>query len=277
MEYDTPRNPSREDLREVKVAGWEQGTPLSLSVFADFENRRAPSSIFRRDGKTLTVVGLKHASKDVRKAAEDLRTLMATVEMPAGYRWEQSGGWSDFSQDMDSIRSAFLLAVALVFLLMGLLFESLALPFSVLTTIWFSVIGANWAFKLTGTTVDVTAMIGMIVLAGLVVNNGIVLVDRIRRLEAQGTPREEAVVQAVRDRLRPVVMTAVTTIAGLLPLALSTPDGSGVSFQGLAIGVSGGLAFTTFFTLWVVPLLYGLMIDLGQAMRNELFDRIFAR
>ncbi|PCH78725.1 MAG: hypothetical protein COB96_05250 [Planctomycetota bacterium] len=277
VEYDRPQNPDRRVLEEMVVAGWQIGAPTQLSVFADFENRRAPSTIFRRDGRTMAVVALKHVDKDLRVAASDTMALMAGIPMPEGFAWEQAGGWDSFERDMGELKVAFILAVALVFLLMGLLFESLALPFSVLITIWFAVVGANWAFKITGTSIDLVAMIGMIVLAGVVVNNGIVLVDRIIRLERSGLARAEAVVRGVRDRMRPVLMTALTTIAGLLPLALSKPDGSGISFQGLAIGVSGGLAFTTFFTLWVVPLLYVLFQDMGTVLRREIFDRMFAR
>jgi len=277
MEFDRPDNPDRSVLEEITVAGWEKGAPSPLSVFADFESRRAPASIFRNNGRTMAVVGLKHPSKDLRAAGNDTKQLMAGIQMPEGFEWEQAGGWKSFDQDMGELKAAFALAVALVFLLMGLLFESLALPFSVLITIWFAIVGANWAFKLTGTAMDLVAMIGMIVLAGVVVNNGIVLVDRIIRLEKQGIERAEAVVRGVRDRLRPVLMTALTTIAGLLPLALSKPDGSGISFHGLAVGVSGGLAFTTFFTLWVVPLLYVLFQDLGATLKREIFNRIFAR
>ena len=119
---------------------------------------------------------------------------------------------------------------------------------------------------------DILGAVGMIVLAGIVVNNGIVLVDRIIRLESRGLARERAVVQAVADRLRPVVMTALTTIVGLMPIALSKPTGEGFNFQGLAVGVAGGLAFTTFFTLWTVPLLYTLLRDLGEYVQR-LFQR----
>jgi|TARA_B100000959_G_scaffold63439_1_gene66929 HAE1 family hydrophobic/amphiphilic exporter-1 len=277
LEFDRPQNPDREVLREMTVAGWDQGTPTPLSVFAEFEYRRTPASIFRRDGRTMAVVGLKHSGSDIRKAANDTKKLMSGIEMPEGFAWEQAGGWNSFQQDMGELMSAFALAIALVFLLMGLLFESLALPFSVLATIAFAVVGANWSFKLTGTPRDLLAMIGMIVLAGVVVNNGIVLVDRIIRLEKQGLARAHAVVRGVQDRLRPVLMTALTTIAGLLPLALSKPDGSGISFQSLAVGVAGGLTFTTFFTLWTVPLLYTILQDFGAMLRREVFDRLFSR
>jgi HAE1 family hydrophobic/amphiphilic exporter-1 len=111
-------------------------------------------------------------------------------------------------------------------------------------------------------------MVGMIVLAGVVVNNGIVLLDRIVSLRKEGMAREEAILRGVRDRIRPVLMTALTTITGLLPIAFSTPTGDGFSFQGLAIGVAGGLTCTTFFTLWVVPLAYTVLDDLGVRLRR---------
>ncbi len=277
MEFDEEADPDRARLRELGVAGTATGSSLPLSAFAGFQDRRGPSSIYRRDARTMEVVGLKPVGKDLRKRAANLTALMAGIDMPEGYRWEQSGGMRDFEQDMEELMSAFTLAVALVFLLMGLLFESLILPFSVLITIAFAVVGAQWAFKLSGTPIDIVGMIGMIVLAGVVVNNGIVLVDRIIRLRRGGASRDEAIVQGVRDRLRPVLMTALTTIAGLLPIAVAVPGGSGISFQGLAIGVSGGLAFSTFFTLWVVPLTYSLLEDLGHVLNTETVGRLVSR
>lgn len=267
IEFDEAENPTRQRLFQMSVAEFQSGASLPLGTVADFEHRRGPRSIFRQNGKTTDVVGLKPKEKDLQRGALAVQRLMRGIEMPEGYRWRQAGGWNEFQDDMGELKSAFLLAVALVFFLMGLLFESLLLPFSVLLTIPFAVAGANWAFRASGTPMDIIGMIGMIVLAGVVVNNGIVLLDKILRLRKEGLPREEAIVQGVADRVRPVLMTALTTICGLLPIALSTPDGNGFSFKGLAIGVAGGLACTTFFTLWVVPLAYSLFDDLGVKLR----------
>ncbi|MBC8327684.1 MAG: efflux RND transporter permease subunit [Planctomycetes bacterium] len=274
MEYDEPLEPDRARLSELAVAGFDTGALLSLGNFAEMEVNRAPRQIFRKDGRTREVVGLKHPGKDLKVAAEELGTLMAGVSLPEGYRWEQEGGLRDFEEDMSEVKAAFTLAVALVFLLMGLLFESILLPFSVLITIAFAVVGALWTFKITGMNLEIIGLIGMIVLAGVVVNNGIVLVDRIIRLRREGRDRHQAIVEGVRDRLRPVMMTAVTTIAGLLPIAIATPDGNSLSFRSLAVGVAGGLAFSTFFTLWVVPLLYSLLEDFGQVLRRETVGRL---
>ena len=268
LEFDDPDVPDRERLKEMMLM-IPSGGVIPLDSIADFKSARAPSSISRRNGLTSAVVGLLPHNDDIRERRLLLERLTDQLKLPEGYSWKQVGGWSGFSQDMGEMKTAFTLSIALVFLLMGLLFNSLVLPFSVLSTIWFAVTGANWAFKLTGTPMDLMGMVGMIVLAGVVVNNGIVLVDRILQHEAIGLDRRDAILQATRDRLRPVLMTALTTIFGLLPIALSEETGMGFSFKGLAIGVAGGLAFTTFFTLWIVPLLYATFNDFGALVSRR--------
>ncbi|TAH35264.1 MAG: efflux RND transporter permease subunit [Planctomycetota bacterium] len=268
LEFDRLEKPDRSRLEELPVAWLESGDELPLSTFASLAAGRSPSSIYRFNGRTSGMAGLKPAEKDMRRNAAALQSLMSRIELPEGYRWSQSGGFQEFQEDMAELMSAFQLAVALVFLLMGLLFDSLILPFAVLITIPFGIIGGFWGFKLSGVPVDLLGMVGMIVLAGVVVNNGIVLVDRILNLERAGRSRHDAILQAGRDRLRPILMTALTTIAGLLPVALSKPSGQGFSFQSLAIGVSAGLSVATLFTLWTVPLFYSLLQDFSALLRR---------
>jgi len=168
---------------------------------------------------------------------------------------------------MADLFSAMTLAIGLVFLLMGLLFNSVILPLSALTTIAFAVLGANWAFKLSSQPFGSMEMVGMIVLAGVVVNNAIVLIDRILQLERSGQQPYEAIINSVNDRMRPVFMTALTTVCGLLPIALSEPSG-GVSFKGMAVGIVGGISVATIFTLTVVPLSFSLFRDFGHLCSN---------
>jgi HAE1 family hydrophobic/amphiphilic exporter-1 len=273
VEYDLPPIPDRSRLEQMEV--WTGQALVPLASLASFQAGRAPANISRRNGRTVDMVGVKPVSRDIAKTRIALEALMGGIDWPEGYSWKQQGGWQGFQDDQTEIFAAFSLSVALVFLLMGLLFDSLVLPLSVLATIPFSMVGARWAMKITNTPLDLLGMVGMIVLAGVVVNNGIVLVDRIRRLERAGVDRREAVVGAVRDRIRPVAMTALTTIAGLLPIALSSPDGRGLSFQSLAVVVAGGLAFSTFFTLWVVPLLYTLLQDFGEIAGRRFKPALF--
>lgn len=257
LEYDRPENPNRSDLTDMSI--WTGNAAIPLSTFASFKTGRGPGSISRRDGRTVASLGLKTKSEDLKAAGREAAKFMAEVDLPEGYHWTPVGGLQDFEDGLKDIMRALTLSIALVFLLMGLLFNSLILPFSVLVTVPFAWVGFKWAFFLTGVPADLLAWVGMIVLAGVVVNNGIVLVDRILQLELRGLDRREAILGGVRDRLRPVLMTAFTTICGLLPIAMSQGQSGGFSFQGLAVGVSGGLAISTLFTLWTVPLVYSLL------------------
>lgn len=257
LEYDRPENPDRRDLTDMSI--WTGMASVPLSTFANFEAGRGPASISRRDGRTVASLGLKTKTEDLKEAARQARQFMSEIDLPEGYHWTPVGGLADFNEGLQDIQRALMLSIALVFLLMGLLFNSLILPFSVLISVPFAWVGFKWAFRLSGIPIDLLAWVGMIVLAGVVVNNGIVLVDRILQLENRGVDRREAILGGVRDRLRPVLMTAFTTICGLLPIALSEAATGGFSFRGLAVGVSGGLAISTMCTLWTVPLVYAQM------------------
>ncbi len=266
IEYDKPKNPNRASLEEMIVATDNDLVPLS--TFAKFADTRAPSGIFRRNGKLSDSIGLKAKTEDIKEAYAAATRLMETIAMPEGYRWTQDGGWSKTQDQMEDLQKAMMLAIGLVFLLMGLLFNSVVLPLSALTTIAFAILGANWAFTIMDQPFGPMEVIGMIVLAGVVVNNGIVLIDRILQLERRGQNTREAILIAVQDRMRPVFMTALTTVCGLLPIALSEPSGNGMDFQGLAIGIVGGITVATFFTLTVVPLSFSLLRDLGSLFAN---------
>jgi HAE1 family hydrophobic/amphiphilic exporter-1 len=152
-----------------------------------------------------------------------------------------------------------LLGIACIFLVMAALFESLLLPFSIiLGSIAFSVLGVFLFFAATGTTFSFMAMIGIMILIGVVVNNGIVLIDHINNLRQRGMPRNQAIVEGGRDRLRPILMTVATTIVGLAPLAVSATQigGDGPPYFPMARAIIGGLAFSTIVSLMVVPALY---------------------
>ena len=271
IEYDTPTNPNRASLEEMSIATNNNLVPLS--TFAEFTNSRSNSGIFRRDGKLSDSIGLKAKDEDIKAAYASAARLMDDIPMPEGYRWTQDGGWSKTQDEMDDLMKAMILAIGLVFLLMGLLFNSVVLPLSALTTIVFAILGANWAFYLMDQPVGPMEFIGMIVLAGVVVNNGIVLIDSILQFERTGLATRDAILAAVKDRMRPVFITALTTVCGLLPIALSEPSGGGMNFQGLAIGIVGGITVSTFFTLTVVPLSFSLLRDLGSLFANAFLGK----
>jgi HAE1 family hydrophobic/amphiphilic exporter-1 len=161
----------------------------------------------------------------------------------------------------DSFRSlqfVLLIAVFLVYLVMASQFESLLHPFVILLTIPLALTGSVWAMFLTGTTVNVVAYIGLIMLAGIVVNQSIVLIDAVNQARERGIDKHEAIMEAGRLRLRPIIITKLTTILGLLPMALGFGEGAEIR-QPMAITVIGGVAIASFFTLIVIPVVYSLL------------------
>ena len=151
---------------------------------------------------------------------------------------------------------------------MGVLFESVLLPFVVILSIPSAFVGVYWTLYLTNTTMDVMAQIGLIMLIGVVVNNAIVLVDRVNRLRADGLDRDRALLEAAANRFRPILMTSFTTIFGLLPMALGASTMIGIPYAPLGRAMIGGLFTSACFTLFVVPLFYTYLDDLRIALRR---------
>jgi HAE1 family hydrophobic/amphiphilic exporter-1 len=195
------------------------------------------------------------------EAREAIGAMMNQVALPPGYGWSFGQAFQRENDAMTQMMFNMLLAIALIFIVMAALFESTLFPASIVTSIVFSFIGVFWFFFITGTEMSLMAMIGMLVLMGIVVNNGIVLIDHVNNLRRRGMPRDEAVIQAGRDRLRPILMTAATTILAMIPLALGQTriGGDGPPYFPMARAVIGGLAFSTVVSLVVVPFVYVLL------------------
>jgi HAE1 family hydrophobic/amphiphilic exporter-1 len=268
IEYDEEEVAGLSTLKDLQVFTGE--TVVPLASFADLQFEQGSRTIRRRNGQVnFTIQGRVDSplqQKPVSDAGYEL--LKRELELPRGYAIGEEGLVSTRQEEeMTELLAALVLSIVLVFLLMGILFESFLLPFSVLFTIPFAIMGAYWTLFLSGTTMDSVGWIGMIVLVGVVVNNGIVLMDRIHGLRrSEGLSRREAVIQGAGSRVRPIVMTALTTVIGLLPMAISEPSGDSFDYRALATCVAGGLAISTFFTLWVVPLAYTVFDDLANAI-----------
>jgi HAE1 family hydrophobic/amphiphilic exporter-1 len=191
---------------------------------------------------------------------------LKALDIPRGYSPSVEDDLVSTRQDSELRRNLRSAAAARAscssFLLMGVLFESFLLPISVLFTIPFAVVGALWTMYVTHTAMDSIGWIGVIILVGVVVNNGIVLIDRIHQLRHEGRERTAAILEGSANRVRPVLMTALTTVTGLIPMALTEPPGEGIDYRALATCVAGGLSVSTIFTLWIVPLAYALLDDL---------------
>ena len=236
------------------------GRRITLGSVARMHIGKAPATIRRTDRQTAVVI---NANLEEDVSAEDVRprvtSLMEQIELPPGYSWKEGRGFERQDETASMMMTNILLGVACIFLVMAALFESLLLPFSIiLGSIVFSIFGVFLFFAATGTTFSFMAMIGIMILIGVVVNNGIVLVDHINNLRIGGMPRDRAIVLAGRDRLRPILMTVATTIVGLTPLAMGTTQigGDGPPYYPMARAIIGGLAFSTVVSLLVVPALY---------------------
>jgi HAE1 family hydrophobic/amphiphilic exporter-1 len=237
-----------------------EGRRTTLGAVATLHVGHAPDTIRRTDRQTAVILS---ANLDDEVTADDVRprvkNLMDQMELPPGYSWKEGRGFERQDETADMMATNIVLGVACIFLVMAALFESLILPFSIiLGSIVFSIFGVFLLFAVTGTTFSFMAMIGIMILIGVVVNNGIVLVDHINNLRQEGVSRNEAIIIGGRDRLRPILMTVATTIVGLLPLAMGTTQvgGDGPPYYPMARAIIGGLAFSTVVSLLVVPALY---------------------
>ncbi len=247
-------------------------TAITLGSVATLEQGEGPGRIVRRDQNRVMVVSADlDNSRDLAEVSADIQRVMQEVSLHPGIHWQLAGQNRDMQQSYRSLLFALGLAVFLVYMVLASQFESLLHPFVILLTIPLALVGVIWALFLTGTPVSVIVFIGLIMLAGIVVNNAIVLIDLIKQLQAQGLSTHEAIVRAGKQRLRPILMTTVTTVLGLLPMALvSQANQSGAEIrQPMAITVIGGLIVATVLTLVVIPVVYSLLSRQTVSLTNQ--------
>lgn len=269
IEFDGAEAAGLPTLADLDVFGARGGVPLSSIGSVSFA--KGARSILRVNGQTsFTLEAKVEDPLKILEVTEAGNRALEELDLPRGYSIDTENSVVRRSQEeMGELMKALALGVFLIFLLMGILFESVMLPFSVLFTIPFAVLGSMWAMLLTGRPMDSIGWIGMIILAGVVVNNGIVLIDRIHVLSAE-MPRFQAVLEGSRQRVRPVLMTALTTVVGLVPMMYAEPPSQGIDYRGLATIVAGGLTASTIFTLWIVPLAYTQIDDATRILRERM-------
>ncbi len=244
-----------------------RGNQVSLSTVATINHTKSPQIIKRhnRQGSVQIDIDLEDDvnKKDIKK---EFSAIMDKVKFPSGYGWTFDANTRDMGVQMETIFHVLKVAGALIFIVMAALFESLIFPLIVITSILFSYIGVILFFVITGTSFEIMAGIGMLILMGVVVNNGIVLIDHINQLRIKGMARRQAILQAGKDRLRPIMMTVATTVVGLIPLAVSTSSIGGdtnmPAYFPMARAIIGGLTFSTVVSLLVLPSLYCWFDDL---------------
>ena len=251
------RESSIDEIRRL-IVNPTSDRPVTLDAVADVVVSEGPSEIRRVAQDRVAIISANLGYGDLGAAALEANSIVSKIPMPAGISTIVSGQSEEMEDSFQSMKFALALAVFLVYLVMASQFESLIHPFVILFTIPLALVGAVLALFVTGTTINIVAFIGVIMLAGIVVNNAIVLVDLINQLQIQGKERIEAILEAGTARLRPILMTSLTTTLGLLPMAMGFGEGSEVRTP-MAITVIGGLAVSTLLTLVVIPVVYSLM------------------
>jgi HAE1 family hydrophobic/amphiphilic exporter-1 len=248
---------SIEEIRNL-IVNPSSDRPVTLDAVAEVTVSEGPAEIHRVAQERVAIITANVAYGDLGAAAFEASRIVSQTPMPDGITAMVSGQSEEMQASFKSMQFALLLAVFLVYLVMASQFESLIHPFVILFTIPLALVGAVLALFITGTTVNIVAFIGVIMLAGIVVNNAIVLVDLINQLRSQGMQRVDAIIEAGSARLRPILMTSLTTALGLLPMALGFGEGSEVRTP-MAITVIGGLLVSTMLTLLVIPVVYSLL------------------
>jgi HAE1 family hydrophobic/amphiphilic exporter-1 len=228
---------------------------MPLNNLATVERFDGPSNILRINQERITEIKADLGELDLRTATERARVILDAIEWPEGYRYEIGGSAEEQADSFSYLLLAFLIAAILTYMVMASQFESFSEPFIIIATIPLALSGVLIILLVTGTPISVTSMVGLILLTGIVVNNGIVMIDYIKILQVRGVNRFDAIVQGATRRLRPILMTALTTILSMVPLALELGAGS-ETWSPMARTVIGGLTMSTFLMLFVVPSLY---------------------
>ncbi|MEK7484309.1 MAG: efflux RND transporter permease subunit, partial [Planctomycetota bacterium] len=254
----------------------KKGIELPLASFSKIEVTQAPSEIHRENHKTSLKVTAVPTEGSLDKLREKIEYVLSGIELPRGYSVDRGERFRKDDQNNQALMFTFLMSVVFVFLLMGILFESFVLPVSILTSIPFALFGTAWMLYLTETPFEVMSGIGLVILAGVVVNNAIVLVDCINRLRHTGMGRTDAIVQSSIQRLRPILITALTTVVGLIPMAIGQSNIVGVPYYPLGRTVIGGLTASTILTILVVPLFYTFCDDF-RFYGIRIFSKIFGK
>jgi HAE1 family hydrophobic/amphiphilic exporter-1 len=267
----------REDvdqIRRMPVVS-TSGSVIPLMNVARVEEGLGPVNITRRDQERVTTLAVelkdtyevdgKTKRKDLGGFISTATDMLEKYPWPRGFTYSVGGSAEDFIKSFKYLGLAFAVSILLVFMVMASQFESLRQPFIIIVSVPLAVVGVVVMFTVTRATIDMTALIGVIMLVGIAVNNGIVMIDAANQLRREGHGRREAIAQASRLRLRPVLMTSLTTILAMTPLALGIGEGSS-SWMGMAMSVIGGLVAATFLTLFVVPTMYTLFAR--KTLRN---------
>jgi HAE1 family hydrophobic/amphiphilic exporter-1 len=255
---------TEEDLRNISLRTSSRRIPLS--AISSFSYRLGSTSIQKENKKSKLNIRINTKTEGMMAISNDVRQVMSTIQFPEGYTWSLGSGWRRFRESRGESSMAIILALIFIYIIMASLFESFVHPFTILLTVPLALFGVAVFFSLTNITLNTTSYLGLLVLFGIVVNNGIILIDHIRTLRKSGMGKNESIVQGGKDRMRPIIMTAITTIFGVLPLALpfllpqffEAAGRRAQMWAPISVAIIGGLTTSTFFTLIFLPTFYSI-------------------
>jgi HAE1 family hydrophobic/amphiphilic exporter-1 len=267
------REEDRESMDELQrlIVNPNSAKPVTLASVAQLSKVNGPGEIRRVSQQRTAIVTANLAYGDLGSAASEIKHVLASTQVPSGVGVSLEGQNDEMDASFQSLVFALTLAVFLVYLVMASQFESLIHPFVILFTIPLAFIGSVIALYLTGSSISVVVFIGLILLAGIVVNNAIVLIDCINQFRREGMEKLEAVALAGKTRLRPILITTLTTVLGLLPLSLGFGEGAEIRAP-MGITVIGGLSVSTLLTLIVIPVMYVLLDRKDFSKEVELIE-----
>ncbi|NOR11893.1 MAG: MMPL family transporter [Candidatus Aminicenantes bacterium] len=255
---------SEEDLRNISLPTESKRIPIS--AVSTISYRMGSTSIRKENKKSKLIIRVNTKSSGMMAISSRITEVMNTIQFPEGYGWSLGSGWRRFRESEGESNLAIILALIFIYIIMASLFESFVHPFTILLTVPLALFGVAMIFSLTNITLNTTSYLGLLTLFGIVVNNGIILIDHIRTLRKSGMSKNEAIIQGGKDRMRPIIMTAITTIFGVLPLALPflvpqffpAAGRRAQMWAPISVAIIGGLTTSTFFTLIILPTFYSI-------------------
>ncbi len=254
------------DIENINIAS-PIGFSLPLSQVTNLEQDLGPINIGRKNLNRVVNITGRNVDRDLGSMDKDIRAALADLRMPDGYFYDVGGTIEDMKTSQSELGKAFLVAILLIYMIMAAQFESLSQPLIVMFSLPLAFIGVIFGLFVTGKSLSVPSIMGLIILMGIVVNNGIVMIDYINHLRRDGMQRLDAIVEGARVRLRPILITSITTIFGMLPMAFSSGQGSEMRSP-MAVAVSFGLLFAMVLTLFVVPSAYAIVDSISTRIRQ---------
>jgi HAE1 family hydrophobic/amphiphilic exporter-1 len=261
-----PYKKTEDDLRSIIIPS-PSGFQVHLREIADIVEGNAPAKIEREEQQRVITISANVSGRDLGSVMKDAEKELTKLVLPEGYSMKYGGAYEDMKEMEAATMFALILVLLLVYMVMAALYEAFLQPFGIMLTIPLSLIGIVSALMITGATLSLSSIIGILMVIGIVTKNGIILVDYIDKLREGGMDRNEAIVTGGSIRLRPILMTALATMFGCVPMAVSHGEGAEL-FAPIGITVLGGLTTSTFLTLLVMPALYSLLDDLSHVGRR---------